>query len=232
MDSARIDDDQVVARYLAGQLSSEERDAFERSLCECPEICKEVERTLKFKEGLARLHERGELDALLRTPSAARWRPYAAAAVMAVLTLGALQWFYPRSSPTAVLALSSSDLGGPHGEPPAIRGIYELARTRGASPITDVKLPGKPGAIELRVVPSESSPSAQYLVRLRHLSPLASGIVTDQIDAGPAAPDGYVTIYVNTSQLSSGDYEVSLNYIVTTATATQPEPDRFVIRVR
>jgi len=67
MDRTQIDAEQVVARYLAGRLPATESDAFERYVSEHPEICNELEQTLKFREGLARL--RGFLMLPLR-----RWR--------------------------------------------------------------------------------------------------------------------------------------------------------------
>jgi len=75
MDRTQIDAEQVVARYLAGRLPATESDAFERYVSEHPEICNELEQTLKFREGLARLRERGELDALLQEPRPRRWLP-------------------------------------------------------------------------------------------------------------------------------------------------------------
>jgi len=51
-----------------------------------------------------------------------------------------------------------------------------------------------------------------------------------QIDAGSAAPDGYVTVYLDSQKLTPGDYEVLL--APSTAIGTTSEGDRFVIRVR
>jgi hypothetical protein len=230
MDSTPIDASQLIGRYLAGQLPPEESDAFERSLCEHPEIRDETERTLRLKEGLARLRERGELNALLQAAPARRWPRYAVAAAVASLAFGILAWFYPRSPTPGVLGLSPSDFAEPHRESPSVLGIYELSHTRGAAPITDVRLPAAAGAIEFRIVPSFSSVNARLLARIKRLDGPANERTASEVDAGLVGPDGYVTLYVNSRKLTAGAYEVSL--APATATAIHAEPDRFVIRVR
>src|SRR5712691_3507721 len=117
MESTQIDARHVIARYLAGQLPDDESDAFERALSERPELRDQTEQTLRFKEGLARLQERGELAALLQPSARNRWLPYAAAAALATVALGTFLWFnLPRSS-SALLARSPSEFAVHHGQP-------------------------------------------------------------------------------------------------------------------
>ena len=61
MDRKHIDDQHIVARYLADQLSDSEREAFEAFCAKNPEMFRELEATARFKGGLARLAESGEL---------------------------------------------------------------------------------------------------------------------------------------------------------------------------
>jgi hypothetical protein len=230
MDATQMDAEPVIASYLAGRLPESESDAFEQYVSDHPEICREIEQTLRFKEGLARLRERGELNALLRTAAPRRWIPYAAAASVALATLAGVLWLQLRGPATEMLFLSPNEVAARHHEPAAILGSYVLARTRGSAGVAEVRLPARAGAIELRIVPSGVSPETRYSVSFNRLNGSAAGSRLGLVDAGPAAPDGYVTIYVDGSQLTRGDYEVTLTSAVPKGTNTVS--DRFVVRVQ
>ena len=58
MDRLQIDAEHVIARYLAGQLSAAEENGFEEYAAGHPEIFREIESTLRMKEGLAVLRDR------------------------------------------------------------------------------------------------------------------------------------------------------------------------------
>jgi len=219
----------MISQYLAGQLPANESDAFERSLSEQPDLRDATEQILKFKEGLARLHERGELDALLRAPSPRRWLPYAAAAALAIVALGGLLWSQLSSRAHAMLALSPQAFETRGNAAHSIVGSYLLARTRGGEPLVEVAPTPSSGAIELRILPSSLPSNVRYSVRLNRLGDSGAGATVAQIDAGPAAPDGYVTVYVDSGQLKAGDYEASL--LPAPENGAIAEGDRFVIRV-
>lgn len=227
MDTTQMDAEQVIVPYLAGGLPADESDAFEQYVSENPGICAEIEQTLKFKEGLARLRERGELDGLLRAPAPRRWVSYAAAASVALVIVAGLLWLQLRSAAPAILFRAPGELAARQHQTVTIRGSYVLARTRGSASVTDVSLPSQPGAIELRIVPSGASSDVHYSVGLRQLHGAAA---PTKIEAGPVAADGYVTVYVDSSQLKPGDYEVSLTPLVSDASLT--ESDSFVIRLK
>ena len=230
MDVTQINEGHLIASYLAGRLPPGDEDAFEQYVSEHPEICADIEQTLKLKEGLARLRERGELDTLLRVPASRRWVPYAAAASLAVATVAGLLWLQLRSPAPAMLFLSPSELATRHHESVAIRGSYVLARTRGGASLTEVSLPAEPGAIELKILPSGVSNDTRYNVGLRRLRLPNAPSNVEQVKVGPMTPDGYVTVYVDSSQLTPGDYEVSVTPDVSGESPT--ESDRFVIRLR
>ena len=230
MDVTQLDDEQLIHRYLAGRLPDSESDAFELYLSEHPDICPEIEQTLRFREGLARLRERGELDALLQTPASRRWVAYSAAASVAFATVAGLLWLQLRTLTPATLFLSPSALAARHHEPSAVRGSYVLARTRGSASLTEVALPAEPGAIELRILPSAVSSDGHYSVSLRRLPVAAEPASRDQIETGSVASDGYVTIYLDSSRLTPGDYEVSLSPVA--SGRSRSESDRFLIRLR
>ncbi len=231
MESIQINARQLISRYLAGHLSANESEAFERALSEQPELRAETERFLKFKEGLARLHERGELDTLIHASAPHRWLPYAAAAATIVIAvLGGLFWFQLSSRAPTLVALSPSQLTARGHEAPPILGTYLLERTRGGASATEVTLPLAPGAIELRIVPSSLASDIKYSVRVSRFGVSTTSAIMGQIDTGFSAPDGYVTVYLDSRQLTPGDYEVLLAPLTPKEATT--ESDHFVIRVR
>jgi hypothetical protein len=230
MESTQFDLRHMIPHYLAGQLPAKEGNAFERALSEQPDLRDETEQILKFKEGLARLHERGELDALMHSPTPRRWLTYAAAAAVAIVTFGGLLWLQVSNRAPTMLALSPKEFATRGHEAPSVLGSYMLARTRGGAPGTEVKAPQVPGAIEFRVLPSALSTNVHYNVRVSRIGGSTNGTIVGQIDAGLASPDGYVTIYLDSQQLTPGDYEVSL--APSAGRGATDEGDRFVLRVR
>mgnify|MGYP003577986533 CR=1 FL=1 len=61
----RIQDDPGLAsRYLAGQLSPAELQAYEQHLLENPDAVRELEATARMKVGLASLRDSGKLEKL------------------------------------------------------------------------------------------------------------------------------------------------------------------------
>src|SRR5690349_11516867 len=93
MDRKQIEDEHIIARYLADQLSPAEAEAFEAYYTQHPSMVREIEYTLRLKEGLATLRDRQQLDGLLK---ARRWRwalPLSIAAAMAGAALGTWTWY-------------------------------------------------------------------------------------------------------------------------------------------
>lgn len=228
MKSTPTDTEQDLASYLASRLPDRESAAFEERASEHPEIRREIEQTLKFKEGLARLRERGELDGVLRAPGARRWLPYAAAAAVVLATLTSVVWLQRRNSVPEVLFLSPSAVAAHHHRPSPIRGTYVLARTRGSADVIDVRLLD-PGTIELRMLPADVSPDSRYVIDLRRVD-RRDGKHMGRIEGASAGADGYVVVYADSSELTPGEYEISLGEAV--PTATHAVADRFVIRVQ
>lgn len=228
MDSTHTDAAQLIANYLAGRLPASEMDAFEQHVSRDSGIRSEVEQTLRFKEGLGRLRERGELDALLRAPPPRRWSRYAAAASVAFASLAVALWLQLRSPEPRALLLSSGGSATQHGP---VAGTYNLARTRGSTGSTDVKLPSVAGLIRLRVVPSaDSPPKAGYTVGLRRIDSPTNNPSLVQVKAGPAGSDGYLTVYVDSARLTPGIYELSV--APTVPNGTSAESERFELRVQ
>ena len=88
MDRQYIDDRHVVARYLADQLSDQEREEFEAFCAGNPEVFGEIEATARFKAGLARLKESGELEAAIaRRPGIGSFAMRHAASLAAAISM-------------------------------------------------------------------------------------------------------------------------------------------------
>jgi cytochrome c-type biogenesis protein CcmH/NrfG len=110
MDRAEIESEHVVSRYLAGQLSDADETAFNEYARRHPEVFQDVELTLRMKEGLAVLRDRGELKPLLRDR---HWRlssTVAAASVVIVVALTLWTWLHVSHPQTAVLAGEAKQL--------------------------------------------------------------------------------------------------------------------------
>ena len=59
------DDPAIASRYLADQLTAEEREEFETHLLRSPEVAEELEATARLKVGLGKLQDSGELPKLV-----------------------------------------------------------------------------------------------------------------------------------------------------------------------
>src|SRR3569833_1049163 len=131
MDRKQIEAEHIVARYLAAQLSAEDAEAFEAYYTQHPSMVREIEYTLRLKEGLATLRDRQQLDGLMK---ARRWRwalPLSIAAAVTAAALGTWTWYgssntAPVAAGTLEALLENSSTTLP------LSGKYMLVRVRGA----------------------------------------------------------------------------------------------------
>src|SRR5262249_12512094 len=90
MDCARVAREEILARYLLGRLSDEERDAFEEHYFECTHCFEELQTVRAIQEELRRTST--ELRAE-RAHRFVRWQPaVAVAAAPLVLAVGVMFW--------------------------------------------------------------------------------------------------------------------------------------------
>jgi hypothetical protein len=226
MERQHIDDEHMVARYLAGQLDEAESTAFEARYAQDPAIVKDLERTLRLKEGLAILKERGELESLLRSRPA--WQPaLALAAGLAVLVIGVLLWVGRAVTPIAgtIAALTEH-----RGSPLRVANTYVLARTRGPAPSMAVALPKEPAAIELRMIPSSRPQDGAFHIVLSQLDAANVAAPVGDTRAAASSEDGFVTAYIDSASLSLGRYLIELQPEHPAAPGTPT--DRFILDVR
>jgi hypothetical protein len=216
MDRQYIEDQHIVARYLADQLPEPEREAFEAYYLEHPEMLREIEAAARFKSGLAQLRESGELDALLKpVPWYARWRNLAIAAA-AILLIGIA--FYIHSTPPPLVAVNLAALGGPS----TIASSHAVLRRRGSAFDAEVTLPEAGAAIELRVLPEFAA--TRYRIALARVNADEEREPVAELEELSAGDDGMVTIYLDAPRIAPGDYELTI--------ADAPgQTSRFLIRV-
>ena len=200
------DDPGLASRYLAGQLSPDELQAYERHLLENPEAVREVEATARMKVGLASLRDTGQIEGLLRVQPAlsSRWSALAAAAAVIVLALGL--WRGMEGTHDAALVATASELTDRDGRPLTAGVSYALLRTRSSAYDAKIALPREPHAIELRVRPQ--TPARVYSIALSALHPNGSVREIGSVSDLQAQPDGFVRLYVDSSRLEPGPYRV------------------------
>ena len=198
------DDPGLASRYLAGQLSPAELQAYEQHLLENPDAVRELEATARMKVGLASLRESGQLEKLLRAQPAlrSRWRALAAAAALIVLAIGL--WRGIETPRDSTLVATASELMDSSGRPLTAGSTYALLRTRSSAYDAVIELPPEPRAIELRVRPEVAAPV--HSVALSRIQSDGSTTQIGNISQLKADADGFVPLYVDSSRLEAGPY--------------------------
>lgn len=204
-----IDDPTLANRYLAGQLADAEQAAFEARLAEDPSVLLELEATARLKAGLRQLRRRGDLESAMPDHRRSGVAAFGLAAVLALLAIGlGLDSSVIGRSPS--IAADVSALTSAYAKKLPIASSHSLLRMRSARADAVIPLPATPGAIELRVLSAEAQPQASYRLRLRRLVAEGSpaGSVSERII--DAAPDGWVTLYLDSRALAPGRYELDI----------------------
>jgi len=212
MDRNYIDNHHVVARYLADQLSEDERRAFEEHFIANPEMVKEIEAAARVKVGLHKLRETGELESVLKPIAWFRNSRYLAlAASIIVVALGVTLWFGRSAFEPPTLVASVSKLVDGAGKPLAIANSYAILRTRGFSYDADIELPVAAQAIELRVLPEVVANPARYRVAVARIGDDGSLTAVGAIKGLTPADDDFVTLYFDSERLSVGRYQLTIS---------------------
>jgi hypothetical protein len=202
---SRIQDDPGLAsRYLAGQLSPDELQAYEQHLIENPDAVSELEATARMKVGMANLRDTGQLDKLLQARNTFRWQwpALAAAAALLVITVGV--WRSTDAPGGTTLVARVTELTDRSGQPLTVGSSYALLRTRSSAYDASVELPSEPRAIELRVLPEVPAPA--YSVALSQIQADGSVRQVGDVNELTAEADGFVRLYVDSSRLEVGPY--------------------------
>jgi hypothetical protein len=190
----------TIQDFIVGRLADSERQVFEDRLVRDPALVRELEQSLRMREGLQQLRTHGYFKRA--APRGARpriWLPALIAAAGAGLVL--FLWL-SRTDPAPILMASVERLGaGAMTQPVAAH--FTFVSMRGAS-VPDLDLPNA-GLIEIRVAPA-TPPTASYRVSLiRQHQGAAETAVAAVADLAMGA-DGYVHCYADASRLAAGSY--------------------------
>jgi hypothetical protein len=219
-------DPTLAGRYLANQLSEQERGEYETLVVSDAEVVAELEATARLKVGLERLRETGELQRLLQRRS----RPglsfmLAAAAVIVAVAIGLGTWLPRRLPGVPVVVESATSLRNASGVGIRVGSTVAVFHKR-AGAADGVIGEGAAGTgIAIRVLPSVTSPSGRYhiwLSRVRTGEPQES---VAELEA-TAEADGFVSVYADASRLTPGRYRLTL-----VGPEKPAEPDVFTIDV-
>src|ERR1700736_5334727 len=81
-----------IANYVSGRMSAAETQAFEADLLRAPELVDEMEETLRLREGLAVLRDRGQLHGKTRAWTIPVWAGLAASVAVAAVATSLLHY--------------------------------------------------------------------------------------------------------------------------------------------
>ena len=210
MDRRYIDDHHVVARYLADRLTDEEREAFEAYYLEHPDVVQELEAAARFKVGLMKLRDSGELAQLLQQGKRPQWHYIAAAAAVAALAVGVFLVVDRTPAARPILAASIDALHGTNGNAPALTQEFAILRTRGSAVDAEILLPTPGNALELRVLPEFTARPERYHVHLFRVSADDSMQSVAELGGLVPEPDNFVSIFVDGTRLQPGQYRLAI----------------------
>lgn len=209
-------DPTLAGRYLADQLTAEERQEYESALQRDPDLLAELEATARLKVGLARLRETGQLERLPK--ASARWtlsRVLPLAAGIGAVAIGIAVWHSP-APPAASsnwMARSPALLSSSAGRPLNLSTVVAVFRKRSDSLDAQAALPEGAGAVELRVLPTTPIPAARFRLQLAQIRDNNMQPVVGSVEGLAPAADGFVTAYADASHLSSGRYTLTLTAV-------------------
>lgn len=231
MDHKYIDDQHVVARYLADQLTDREREDFETCYLQDRDIVRELEAAARFKVGLMQLRDAGELEGLMqqRSPFAHTRILRFAAVIVAAIGIGFLSVRGP--SAPFMLAASSAAFVDHRGEPLPVGSTHTILHMRGSDYDAEIDLPAPPATTELRVFPEVEADPPRYRIALSSISGDGKPKPVGEIGALAATDDGSVRVFLNGERMEkSGTYQVVLSGDSNTSAAG--EASTFLIRIR
>ena len=227
MDRHTIDNQHLIARYLAGQLDAAQSAEFEGHYAHHPEVVRDIERMLRLKEGLAVLEERGELGAIVRKRQQ-YWRPgLGLAAGIAALVVGV--WLWIGHTTIAPVVSTIAALTDPSGQPLHVASTHMLVKMRGPPVVVGIPLPKERSAIALQMIPSSRPESGGFRVLLGQLDAANAVAPVGETRALANSADGFVTAYLDSAQLSRGRYVIEL--LPERPAAPGTPADRFVLEV-
>jgi hypothetical protein len=192
--------------FIVGRLSDEERLAFEDRLACEPTLVRELEQSLRMREGLRQLRTRGYFSsAAAQRKRWPVWLPVLAAAASAVL---ALFLWVSRTAAPAPLLTASLEARAVAGATSLVAAHFTFVSMRGSS-APDLELPSS-GLIEIRAEPSASGPGQRYRMVLARESEGAGEQPVAVLNGLTVSPDGYLHAYADAGRLRAGAYDLHI----------------------
>ncbi|MBV9725463.1 MAG: hypothetical protein JO299_09845 [Gammaproteobacteria bacterium] len=193
----------VMQDFIGGRLSEAESRDFEKRLVREPALVRELEHSLRMREGLRQLRTR----AYIRTPSAAspKFRTWISAGLAAAAIAGlALFLSLPRvAGTTSVLAPSLEKRAGSAASPRVAAHFTFVSMRAGAVP--DLELPAA-DRIEIRAAPSARQMHERYRVTLVRWDDKGAARTIAALTDLAVGTDGYVHCYADAARLTPGSY--------------------------
>lgn len=219
----RFDDHDVAVRFLTSRMTEFEEQAFLRRLRSNPQTLDELAAVADFRLGLAALRDSSELASLLKPRSriSRSTRLALAAAVMiAVTSAVSLRLLHPRP----MLAANATMLDEAGVTLPRT-GIYPILRSRDHSD-TSIRLPSRPGCIELRVLPEIAATS--YRITLTAIDEDDDGHELATLAQLQPREDGFIQVYLASAALKPGLYRLTVGGVA--ASGVVESASMFMVR--
>jgi hypothetical protein len=170
------------------------------------ELVRELEQSLRMREGLRQLRTQGYLvEAASRVRGSRIWIPALAAAACAGLAL--FLWLSHVTAPAGILVASLESRTSANVRP-LVAARFTFVSMRGAS-APDLGLPAT-GLIEVRAAPSAREGVHRYRVMLVREQEGGAGESVGALAGLAVSSDGYVHCYADAARLAPGRYALHL----------------------
>jgi hypothetical protein len=188
--------------FISGRLSDDECRAFEDRLVREPQLVRELEQSLRMREGLQQLRTQGYFGtAAARGRRFRIWVPALVAAAGAGLAL--FLWLPRVSGPPPILMASLASRAVTD-VTPSVTAHFTFVSMRGGS-APNVDLPPA-GLIEIRAAPTTRQTVQRYRVTLVRQEDGGFAESVAALDGLVLSTDGYVHCYADASRLTPGSY--------------------------
>jgi hypothetical protein len=190
--------------YVQGRMSDAERKAFEERLLTDVNLVRDLEESLRLREGLEVLREQNVLEEL-QFPRRRPWRvgfAWSSAAALTMVLVSVALYFGNHSSP--VVGVSVAALSAGLSPTPPVVARYAFAEMRAEVLTPELALPPS-GVLELRALTAVTDGSRRFRVTLDQIQRQRISRIGGEEHLVPD-PDGFVVIYANTSRLEPGEY--------------------------
>ena len=196
----------TIQAFIVGRLPDDERRAFEDRLVRDPELVRELEQSLRMREGFQQLRTQGYLEKTASRIGRLRiWIPALAAAAAAGFAL--FLWLTRVAGPSPILTAAAQSHTAADVRPLMAAHFTFLATRSGSVP--DLNLPPA-GLIEIRARPSTHQAAQRYRVTLVVRNEGASREPVAILAGLALTSDGYVHCYADASRLVAGSYVLRL----------------------